>query len=110
MTSSTVTVHWRPVDCIHHNGDITGYTVQYGGVGSGNLMTVDVSESIVTEANITNLTSSTAYFFQVAAVNSAGIGIYSDTWMVTTLDSECITFCKSSYNSSTSYSLCNSYS
>ena len=39
---------------------------------------MSVSGSSVTEATISNLTLSTNYTIQVAAVNSAGTGVYSD--------------------------------
>ena len=71
-TSTTITVQWGAVDCIHHNGDITGYSVQYGVVGSGNTQTMSVSGANVTEATISSLMSSTTYSILVAAVNSAG--------------------------------------
>jgi len=35
--SSSITVQWGAVDCIHRNGDITGYSVQYGVQGVGGL-------------------------------------------------------------------------
>ena len=41
-----------------------------------------------TEATISGLMPSTTYSIQVAAVNSAGTGSYSDAQMPTTLDSE----------------------
>ena len=41
-----------------------------------------------TEATISGLMPSTTYSIQVAAVNSAGTGSYSDAQMLTTLDSE----------------------
>ena len=78
VTSSSITVQWGVVDCIHRNGDITGYSVQYGVVGSGSTETVSVSGSSVTEATISSLMLSTNYTIQVAAVNSAGTGVYSD--------------------------------
>ena len=34
-TSTTITVHWEPVDCIDRNGVITSYSVQYEAVDSG---------------------------------------------------------------------------
>ena len=77
-TSTSITVQWGAVDCIHHNGDITGYSVQYGVVVSGSTQTISVSGGSVTEATISSLMSSTAYSIQVAAVNSAGTGVYSD--------------------------------
>ena len=87
-TSTTITVQWGAVDCIHHNGDITGYSVQYGVVGSGSTQIMSVSRGSVTEATISSLMSSTTYSIQVAAVNSAGTGVYSDLLFVQT-ESEC---------------------
>ena len=73
VTSSRITVQWGPVDCIHRNGDITGYLVQYGsettvfapGGSSGGFY------------DIIGLISTTAYSIQVAAKNSVGTGPYS---------------------------------
>ena len=78
VKSSTITVQWGAVDCIHHNGVITGYSVQYGVQGSGSTQTMNVSGGGVTEATISSLMPSTTYSIQVAAVNSAGVGVYSD--------------------------------
>ena len=39
---------------------------------------MSVSGCSVTEATISGLTPSTTYSIEVAAVNSAGIGVYSD--------------------------------
>ena len=83
VTSSSITVQWGAVDCIHHNGDITGYSVRYGVQGNGSTQTVSVSGGSVTEATISSLMSSTTYSIQVAAVNSAGIGVYSDPPVIT---------------------------
>ena len=44
---------------------------------------MSVSGASVTEATISNLTSSTIYSTEVAAANSAGIGVYSDTTFAT---------------------------
>ena len=78
VTSSSITAQWGPVDCIHRNGDITGYSVQYGEVGSGSTQTMPVSGGSATEATISGLMSSTNYSVQVAAETSAGTGPYSD--------------------------------
>ena len=69
MTSSSITVQWGPVDCIHRNGDITGYSVQYG----------SETASVSGEGTyvISGLMSSTNYSIQVAAETSAGTGPYS---------------------------------
>ena len=77
VTSSNITVQWGAVDCIHHNGDITGYSVRYGVQGSGSTQTRDVSGGDTRQTTISGLNPSTNYSIQVAAVNSAGIGVYS---------------------------------
>ena len=84
VTSSSITVQWGPVDCIHHNGDITGYSVQYGVQGSGSSQTVSVSGGATTETTITGLTPSTTYSIEVAAMNTINTGEYSDSLSVIT--------------------------
>ena len=78
VTSSSITIQWGEVDCIHHNGDITGYSVRYGVQGSGSTRTRDISEGDTRHTTISDLNPSTTYSIQVAAVNSAGVGVYSD--------------------------------
>ena len=70
-TSNSITVQWEPVDCIDSNGVITGYSVRYGEEGTTEVVSGN-------ETTITGLESSTTYSIQVAAVNSAGTGVYSD--------------------------------
>ena len=86
-TLSSITVQWGAVDCIHRNGDITGYSVRYGVQGSGSTQTESVSGGATTEATISGLTPSTNYSIEVAAVNSVGVGSYSNSITVET-DSE----------------------
>ena len=76
-SSSSITVQWGMVPCIHRNGDITGYTVQYGVMGSGRTQTMSVSGGDASLTTISGLRPATTYFIQVAAVNNAGIGLYS---------------------------------
>ena len=78
VTSSSITVQWGAVDCIHRNGDITGYSVRYGVQGSGSTQTESVSGGATTERTVSGLESSSNYSIEVAAVNSAGTGVYSD--------------------------------
>ena len=78
MNSSSITVQWGSVPCIHQNGAITGYSVQYGVMGSGSTQMLTVNGATVNEATISGLMSSTTYSIGVAAVNSAGAGEYSD--------------------------------
>ena len=87
VTSSTITVQWGEVPCIHQNGDITGYSVQYEVMGSGNTMTMPVDGAATTQTTIGDLMSSTTYSIQVAAVNSEGTGVYSDPEMSETFPS-----------------------
>ena len=85
VTSSSITLQWGPVDCIQRNGDISGYLVQYEVQGSGNTQTKRVSGSTTTEVTISGLNASANYNIQVAAVSSAGAGVYSDIISVFTL-------------------------
>ena len=65
------------MDCMYQNGNITGYSVRYGVRGSGE------EDKTVENATggihvISGLSAATVYEVEVAAVNSAGIGVYSD--------------------------------
>ena len=52
--------------------------MQYGMVGSGTTQTtMSVSGGDASQTTISGLRPSTTYSIQVAAVNSAGIGVYS---------------------------------
>ena len=77
VTSSSISVQWGPVDCIHRNGDITGYSVRYVVVGNGNPQSMSVSGGATTGFNITGLSPASNYSVEVAARNGAGIGVYS---------------------------------
>ena len=72
VTSSSITVQWGPVDCIHRNGDITGYSVQYGSENVS--ISGDSSGGMYV---ISGLMPSTTYSIQVAAETSAGTGPFS---------------------------------
>ena len=87
MSSTAITVEWEVVPCIEQNGDITGYTVCV--LESGEMERVeDVVGDDVNEVTISELTPSTTYSIQVAAVNSEGTGPYSDLIIIDTPDSE----------------------
>ena len=86
VTSSSITVQWGPVDCIHRNGDITGYSVC--------VMSSEVLNNISTSGDARNATISelrpfTEYNISVAAVNSNGTGVYSDHFVATTERNQC---------------------
>ena len=72
------------MDSIHDKKSITGYCVRYGIHNSGSSSTVYVPGAATTETTISELSSTTNYSIEVAAVNSAGIGNYSDPVIATT--------------------------
>ena len=80
-SSTSITVQWQEVECVLRNGDITSYTIQYSEVESGTIQIADVTDRLIT---ISELTASTTYTYQLAAINSAGIGVYSDLKNITT--------------------------
>ena len=84
VNSTAITVQWGPVDCMHRNRHISGYSVRYGEVGSERTLTVNVSGGDVTQYTISGLKPSTAYSVQVAAMNSAGTGPYTSPLMIET--------------------------
>ena len=84
ITSSSITVHWGTVDCIHRNGAITGYTVVYMSVDGKHNHTNNTSGDSVMEMTILGLKPSSRYSVTVAAVNTAGIGIYSNASTIET--------------------------
>ena len=51
--------------------------MQYGEVGSGSTQTMSVIGANASQTIISGLEPSKTYSFQVAAVNRAGIGLYS---------------------------------
>ena len=91
-TTSSITVQWGAVDCIHHNGVITGYSVRYGVQGSAE---GDKTVEMATGGSnggmdtISGLPAATVYTVEVAAVNSVGTGVYSDPITVVTIGKYC---------------------
>ena len=83
---TALNVQWETVPCIEQNGDITGYTVRV--LVSGEMERVEDVGDDVNEVTISELTPSTTYSIQVAAVNSVGTGPYSDLITIDTPDSE----------------------
>ena len=85
VTFSSITIQWGAVDCIHRNGDITGYSVRYGVQGSGEGdRTVEMAsgDSSGGMYQISGLSAATVYTIEVAAVNNAGTG-FSSTPIIT---------------------------
>ena len=89
-TSSSITLQWRAVPCIHQNGNITGYMIEYEEFDdeSGALrMNISIvgSQMRMTTGSITGLRPLTHYDIRVAAVNSAGIGPFTNSSNASTL-------------------------
>ena len=110
VTSSSITVQWGAVDCIHRNGDITGYSVRYGVQGSGSTENVSVSggDTRTMQTTISELESSTTYSIEVAAENSAGTGDYSDPMTAETPESKCA-YMTVLWNEMNIYLICSHY-
>ena len=96
LNSTAITVQWGPVDCIHRNGNITGYSVRYGEVGSAEgertvdeMVSGDFSGGMYT---ISGLSPATPYTVEVAAETNAGTGPYSQPVNTETPDSEYLHF------------------
>ena len=88
-TSYSITLQWETVPCEHRNGDITGYLVKYwerGIVNNKSETVMNITGASVTEATISNLIISTNYSIQVAAVNNAGTGVFSNATIIKTVE------------------------
>ena len=79
--STNISVQWEMVPCTDQNGAITSYSVRYVETESGSTQTVSTTER---QLVISGVSTSTNYSVEVAAVNSAGIGVYSSPILVTT--------------------------
>jgi hypothetical protein len=74
--NSQASLSWTaPAD--NGGSSITAYTIRYSSTGSAP-WTYFYSGSTATTATVTGLTNGTSYVFQVAAVNDAGTGAFSD--------------------------------
>ena len=73
-TVFTITLNWKPVDCMYRNGKITKYIIQYHKQDRENETMNDTTAML--EFTITDLQPYTVYVIRVAAVNGAGIGVY----------------------------------
>ena len=88
MNSTSVTVQWGRVDCMHENGEITHYSVRYREVGisrnnsGGSELNEEKIETVSGHSSggittISGLTKERLYTVEVAAHNTAGTGAYS---------------------------------
>ena len=73
VTFNSITVQWEEVNCLHHNGEITGYRIMARASG-GEDRAVNVNDGNARTATVPGLNSNTLYTISVAAVTSAGTG------------------------------------
>ena len=86
VTSYSIALQWV-VPCEGQNGDVSGYYVKYGAlVGDEKKTVMNITEVRVTEITIFNLVKSTFYSFQMAAINNAGRGVYSNATIIKTVE------------------------
>ena len=87
---TSIAVQWGAVNCRDQNGEITGYSVRYGELGSSEISVAmvsgDSSGGMITISD--GLAIKTKYTVEVAAETSAGTGVYSDPLTFETVDSE----------------------
>ena len=87
-STTSIVVEWGTVDCRHWNGEITGYMVRYGVVGSSKTQSKMVSGDSSGGATTLSGLIRTVYMIQVAGVTSGGTGVYSTPIIFETPDSE----------------------
>ena len=78
-TSSSITLQWKAVPCIHQNGNITGYMIEYEEVNVGGWTLIVGGQKEMTTGSITGLRPLIHYDIRVAAINSAGIGPFTNS-------------------------------
>ena len=82
VTSTTVNLNWRQIDCIERNGVITNYTVVFQDKGG---VVIPGEVNVIGQTfTASGLTPHTNYSFRVAGVNSNGTGPYSNDITVLT--------------------------
>ena len=92
VTSSTITIQWGMIPCIHQNGNITGYSVTIDTKGTGSTQTLGNLSGAST--TLLHLTPETTYEIRVAGVNTEGIGVSTNISATTlTGTNELVIFC-----------------
>ena len=74
LNSTVVRVVWEEVECLKCNGYITGYSLKLGAYRNWTNFNV----GNVLSCEVLNLAPSKNYMFQVAAINKAGRGMFSN--------------------------------
>ena len=77
-------ISWNTIECIERNGITTGYIVEFQEQGGAMIPGEVVGQSFTAAG----LTPATRYTFQLAGVNSNGIGPFT-TSAITSTDEDC---------------------
>ena len=73
-TYSSITLTWDQLHCVDHNGELTGYSIEYDTTASDSEIFTSTTSITFT---VTGLNPQTIYTFRVAGVNSNGTGTQS---------------------------------
>jgi hypothetical protein len=87
-TTSTVTLTWSPITGNANIGytPITTYAIYYNGGGASTTYTQVLQSNSYTGSTITNLNASTSYSFEIAALNTQGLGPFSSIYTISTVN------------------------
>ena len=77
VTSTSISLTWKNIDCIQLNGVLTGFDIKYYGQVDGELATIIVGSSNTTNYTVDGLMPFSVYWFHIAGVNINGTGTYS---------------------------------
>ena len=88
VTDDTVKLTWKREECHERNGMTISYVVQYNQSHDGDETndTVDIAMGVTQSYTVSSLDPNTNYCFQVAVVNTEGIGPFSDPISLTTAE------------------------
>ena len=79
-TSRIISASWAAIECIEHNGNITGYTVEFQEQGGVRIPGEVVGQTFTASG----LTPYTNYTFRVAGNNINGTGPFTNTSAILT--------------------------
>ncbi len=84
LSADSARIRWSAVNCLDANGMIQQYTVTYTPSDTGIRITSTTSDTVLT---VSGLRAGLEYSFQVAGINTAGIGPFSEPIIIKTGES-----------------------
>ena len=79
----SINVSWSAIECIHQNGRITGYDVEFQQADGTAVIDGEVVNMTFTASGLQPFTD---YIFRVAGVNSDGSGTFTDAVTIQTYE------------------------